>query len=68
MMQAGNDNDQIKSFLVERYGDFVLYKPQFRSWKILLWLAPAVFVVIGLIALGNIVRRRSSLPIDEDAP
>lgn len=67
MILEGQSEAQIKDFLVERYGDFILYKPRFASWNILLWLAPAILLVIGVIALLRIVSRRAQLPIDEDA-
>jgi cytochrome c-type biogenesis protein CcmH len=68
MIEAGQSEGEIKNFLVDRYGDFVLYKPLFRSWNILLWLTPAIFLLIGLFALTRVVQRRAQLPIDEDAP
>jgi cytochrome c-type biogenesis protein CcmH len=67
-IEAGQDEEQIKDFLVERYGDFILYKPRFKSWNIVLWLGPGLFLVIGFIALARIVKQRSGLPINEDAP
>jgi cytochrome c-type biogenesis protein CcmH len=68
MILEGQSEAEIKDFLVERYGDFILYKPRFASWNILLWLAPGILLIIGTIALLRIVRRRAQLPIDEDAP
>jgi cytochrome c-type biogenesis protein CcmH len=68
MIEAGQSEAEIKEFLVERYGNFILYKPLFRSWNLVLWLGPVVFLLIGSIALARIVRRRTQLPIDEDAP
>jgi cytochrome c-type biogenesis protein CcmH len=68
MILEGQSEAEIKDFLVERYGDFILYKPRFASWNILLWLAPGILLIIGIIALLRIVRRRAQLPIDEDAP
>ena len=67
MILEGQSESEIKDFLVERYGDFILYKPRFASWNILLWLAPGILLIIGVIALLRIVRRRAQLPIDEDA-
>ena len=67
MIVEGMSENDIKDFLVERYGDFVLYKPRFRSWNLVLWMGPSVLLLIGFIALVNIVRRRMQLPIDEDA-
>ena len=68
MIQEGQSEAQIKDFLVERYGDYVLYKPRFRSWNLVLWTAPAFLLLIGGVALSRIIRRRTDLPIDEDAP
>ena len=68
MILEGQSEAEIKDFLVERYGDFILYKPRFGSWNILLWLAPGLLLLIGVIALLRIVSRRAQLPIDEDAP
>ena len=67
MIEAGDSEADIKDFLVARYGDFVLYKPRFESWKILLWLAPFCFLLIGAAALVRITQRRAVLPIDQDA-
>ena len=68
MVAEGQSEAEIKDFLVERYGDFVLYKPRFRSWNLLLWLAPAALLLIGGITLLRTIKRRTGLPIDEDAP
>ncbi|MCP4000380.1 MAG: cytochrome c-type biogenesis protein CcmH [Gammaproteobacteria bacterium] len=68
MIEEGQSEAEIKTFLVERYGDFVLYKPLFRKWNLVLWLGPIVLLLIGLVALSLIVRRRTKLPINEDAP
>ena len=66
-VEAGQTEDEIKDFLVDRYGDFVLYKPRFESWNIVLWLAPIALLLFGLVALTRIVSKRTQLPIDEDA-
>jgi cytochrome c-type biogenesis protein CcmH len=68
MIEEGMTNAEIKDFLVIRYGDFVLYRPQFKSTTALLWLAPLIMLVIGGNAFFIVIRRRSVLPIDEDAP
>lgn len=67
-IEAGQNENEIKDFLVERYGDFILYTPRFRSWNLILWLGPGALLVVGFIALSIIVKRRMRLPIDEDAP
>jgi cytochrome c-type biogenesis protein CcmH len=67
MVVEGRSEDDIKSFLLDRYGDFVLYRPRFQETTALLWLAPALLLVIGALTLGLIVRRRAVLPSDVDA-
>ncbi len=68
MVEEGMTDAEIKDFLVARYGDFVLYRPQFKSTTALLWLAPLIMLVIGGIAFYVVIRRRSVLPSEEDAP
>lgn len=59
MMMAGQDNEQIKTFLVDRYGDFVLYRPEIKGNTLALWLLPGVLLAIGAIALFFTVRSRN---------
>ena len=72
-MQEGRSDDEIKQFLVDRYGDFVLYKPPVKPTTWLLWFGPGVVVLIGAAMVVLSVRRRSrALPADaqgiEDSP
>ena len=55
MLEAGQSDAEIRQFMTDRYGDFVLYKP--RSW--VLWAAPAVLLLGGLALGASIVLRRS---------
>lgn len=47
-----SDND-IVDFMLARYGDFVLYRPPFKSTTLALWLAPAVALILGLILVAR---------------
>jgi len=67
MLQDGLTDDQIFDFLVERYGDFALYNPRASGKTLILWIAPALFLLGGAYVLVNIVRRRMTLPIDDDS-
>ena len=58
MMQAGQSNEQIKTFLVDRYGDFVLYRPAMEGNTLALWLMPGVLLGVGAIAVFFTVRNR----------
>jgi cytochrome c-type biogenesis protein CcmH len=70
MVKAGKSNDEIKDFLVQRYGDFILFDPPVKSTTALLWAGPAILLLIGAAALGTVLmRRRSKAPVilsDED--
>jgi len=59
MMQTGQSNEQIKTFLVDRYGDFVLYRPAMEGNTLALWLIPGVLLGIGGLALFFTVRSRN---------
>ncbi len=57
-MAKGDSDDEIKRFLVERYGDFVTYRPPFAARTMLLWLAPMLLVAAGSVAIWRNTRRR----------
>ncbi len=61
MVLAGRTNEQIKEFLVTRYGDFVLYRPPVQKNTYLLWLAPLVLLLIGALILRSSISKRSAL-------
>jgi len=61
MVLAGRTNQQIKEFLVTRYGDFVLYRPPVQKNTYLLWLAPLALLLIGGLVLRSSVSKRSAL-------
>ncbi|MDJ0927960.1 MAG: cytochrome c-type biogenesis protein CcmH [Gammaproteobacteria bacterium] len=63
LVEAGNDEGEIKTFLTDRYGDFVLYKPRFTASTALLWLAPGLLLLGGGAWLWRIVTRRAQLPV-----
>jgi cytochrome c-type biogenesis protein CcmH len=60
LMREGRSDAEIKTFLVERYGEFVLYRPQFGGGTLLLWLGPAVVLLAGAVVLVVVVRRRAA--------
>jgi cytochrome c-type biogenesis protein CcmH len=68
MLQEGHSNDEIKSFLVERYGDFVLYMPPVKGNTMVLWLAPGLLLLGGGLVVMSIVRKRSNMLADGNKP
>jgi cytochrome c-type biogenesis protein CcmH len=61
-LNEGQSQKQILDFMVERYGDFVLYRPPLKTTTVLLWLGPFVLLAIALLMLVlNVKRRRRSV-------
>jgi cytochrome c-type biogenesis protein CcmH len=54
----GQTDDQIREFMLARYGDFILYKPQLRAGTLVLWFGPLVFLLIALVVVFRLLRRR----------
>lgn len=51
-INEGQSNNQIKNFLVQRYGEFILFKPLFNMANLLLWVTPLIsFILIAFIAI-----------------
>ncbi len=68
MMEQGATDEEIVQFLVDRYGDFVRYRPPVKSTTVLLWFGPFILLAIGLVVVLAAVRRHKSLqpqPIEE---
>ncbi len=70
-VKAGKTDDEIIDFMVDRYGDYVLFKPPFKAKTWLLWLGPGVFFLLALWGMTRIVvtrraqalqRRREATP------
>ena len=68
MVAAGKSDAEIKSYMVHRYGDFVLYKPPVQSNTALLWVGPFVLLLIALTVVFLVVRRRAGQPEEGDVP
>lgn len=69
MIRDGKTDAEIYSFMVERYGDYILYRPPVKTSTALLWLGPFIFMAVGVMVLINFIRRRRKEAIesvDED--
>jgi len=73
MLLAGKSDEEVRAFMVARYGDFILFRPRFTARTAWLWLAPGVLLLIGVLVLVRVLRQRAALvdadltPVDEDA-
>jgi cytochrome c-type biogenesis protein CcmH len=66
MITAGKSDDEIRKFMTDRYGDFVLYDPPLTARTYVLWAAPVLLLAIAGFVIVTTVRRRAAQPIDAD--
>lgn len=72
MVLAGKSDDDVRDYMVARYGEFILFRPRMSARNAWLWLAPFVLLAIGGVVAVRIVGQRGKLveqdnePIDED--
>jgi cytochrome c-type biogenesis protein CcmH len=60
LMHQGKSDDEVKAYLVERYGDFVLYRPPMQSNTMLLWFGPFIMLLVGAITLFFVLKKRAN--------
>ena len=66
MVRSGKTDQEIKSYMVQRYGDFVLYRPPVKTSTWLLWVGPFVLLVCSLAFLFLKLRQRGRKLQSED--
>jgi cytochrome c-type biogenesis protein CcmH len=67
MLAAGKTDDEIRTFMIERYGDFVLYRPRMTASNFLLWAAPVLLLLLGTF-VGIRVIRKQAAEVDDEGP
>lgn len=66
LIVKGLSDQEITDYLVVRYGDFVRYRPAVNAQTLLLWIGPALLLMIGFVSLWWTLRRRNTLLADID--
>ena len=64
MLGRGQTPGQIRRYMTDRYGDFILYRPPLKATTAVLWLGPALLLAVALIGLVIVIRRRARLADD----
>ena len=67
LIAVGTSDAQIKRYMTDRYGDFVLYDPPWTPRTYVLWAAPVLLLLATLGVAGRVIVRRSKAPVDFDA-
>ncbi len=65
MIEAGKDKSHILDFMVQRYGEFVLYKPRLTARTILLWVGPACLFLLGILIILRSAKRQRAVPTNQ---
>jgi cytochrome c-type biogenesis protein CcmH len=72
MLLAGKSDDEVRDYMVARYGDFILFRPRVAVRTLWLWATPGILLLIGAAVAVQITRKRAALvdqdtdPVDED--
>ena len=66
MLKAGKSDKEIKGYLVSRYSEFILFRPEFSWRNAWLWLLPFVLLVLGAGIAVRVIRQRAKLVDNDD--
>ncbi len=68
MLLAGKTDEDVRNFMVARYGEFILFRPRMSVRTAWLWLAPGVLILVGAFVAVRIVQQRSALVTQDNEP
>jgi len=58
LVVEGKSDDEVREFMLARYGDFILYDPQLKKETLILWFGPLVLLLLALFIAYNVVRKK----------
>jgi cytochrome c-type biogenesis protein CcmH len=67
LLAEGSSDQEIFDFVVQRYGEFALYRPPMEGKTLALWITPLVLILAGIVVAFRVVRGRMALSIDDAA-
>jgi cytochrome c-type biogenesis protein CcmH len=68
LIVSGKTDDEIRDYVVARYGEFILFRPRFSGRNLWLWLGPGIMLIGGALIALRVVRQRSQLVEQDDQP
>ena len=68
MLVAGKSDEDVRNFMVARYGEFILFRPRFSARNAWLWLTPGILLIVGALVAVRVVRQRSVLVASDTEP
>jgi cytochrome c-type biogenesis protein CcmH len=67
LLVAGRSDEEIRAHMVQRYGNFILFRPPFNAGTAWVWLMPFALLIVGVVVAVNIVRQRSRMVAGDDS-
>jgi cytochrome c-type biogenesis protein CcmH len=67
-LRQGKSEEEILAYMVQRYGDFVRYRPPVKMQTLVLWIGPFLLLAGSVFALMRHLRRRRQMPESDDVP
>jgi cytochrome c-type biogenesis protein CcmH len=68
MLVQGQSDDDVRNYMVARYGDFILFRPRVAARTLWLWLTPGILLLIGAAVAVRVTRQRAALVDQDDDP
>ncbi len=68
MLLAGKSDDDVRNYMVARYGEFILFRPRMSVKNLWLWLAPGVLILVGALVAVRIISQRAALVSQDNEP
>jgi len=66
LLEEGKSDEEVVAYLVDRYGDFVRYRPAVKENTLVLWFGPAAVGLLGLLVIVSFIRRQRSVAMPKD--
>jgi cytochrome c-type biogenesis protein CcmH len=68
MLLAGKSDEDVRNYMVARYGEFILFRPRMSLKNVWLWSAPGVLILIGAWVAVRVIKQRETLVAQDNEP
>lgn len=65
MLETGSTDDEIRDYMVSRYGDFVLYRPPLAPRTLAVWFGPLILLILGAVVVARVVNSHQTTEADD---
>jgi cytochrome c-type biogenesis protein CcmH len=68
MLLAGKSDEDVRNYMVSRYGEFILFRPRMSARNAWLWFAPGALILLGALIAVRIIQQRAALVLQDNEP